>query len=256
MSEMSSVNQPQAYIGDIDMSKVIFLPLKKGGSNQSIVEICKDNTSTTKNKLLFNLCTDIQTPCNLKYKLDSINENSDGSRRGHTVLLEDPQATSALEALDEMVIAAAITNSKDWFKKVMNETEIRFLYKSLVNTDDKDGITKSTKFKVKCESSQYPTKLHTMESGEEDDVVTIDGGCVDDLCIHATKVVPLLTAYCVWIGSNQFGVSMQAEQMVIQKGSDKPVLSGFTSKRPMSFKPRETNKSAKSEPDEGVETSM
>ena len=217
---------PYDFLGDLDMTKVVFLPVKKGNNNQNIVEICKDSSSTVRNKLIFQLCADIDDPCKTKYRLDSVPENSDGSRRGLTVYVHEEEAKNALAKLDEMVLSAAQENCKEWFGKAsISAEELRFRYKPLLVKKEEED-THSTKFKVKC--GNYPTRLHSIK---EDGTIVRNGAHLEDLLLQGGTVVPILSVFSIWFMANQFGVSMQAEEMIIKKGSSSNELSGFRSRK-------------------------
>ena len=85
----------------------------------SNAEIHRDNTSTNKgNKSVFNLCDEVRSPFECRYKLDTVRDDQDGPCRGLTVKIPHHHVLSrALRALDDHVIAHALKNSKDFFKK-------------------------------------------------------------------------------------------------------------------------------------------
>ncbi len=219
---------PYPFIAEIDVSKVHFSPLLMEGSRQK-VEMYKDNSSTkTSNKLVFNLCADPREPFACRYKLDTVREDQDGSRRGLIVKLEDPIALAALQALDDHVMAYALKNCKDFFKNQnMTETDVRQRYRPLVfKAQDQDEFF-CTKFKVKCKD--WPTELHLLH---DDKTLEHRGGSLEHISQYGASVAPILTAYGLWFmgGGLSFGVTIQAEKMVVKPGAPRPLFSEFCNK--------------------------
>ena len=214
---------PYPFVGDIDMTKVHFGPFLNIDNKQR-VELHKDNTATKSNKLVFNLCDDPSEPFACRFRLDTVRDDQDGSRRGLIVKLEDPAVLNALTALDDAVVAAAMRNSKEWFKKTLTEAEIRLRYTSLVYKPKEEDLVSCTKFKVKCK--MYPTKLHLLR---DDGKIVPDGGTLDDISYNGAMVAPILSAYGLWFmgGGSSFGVTIQAEEMVVKPGSAPVALSNF-----------------------------
>lgn len=222
---------PYPFVGEIDMTKVHFGPMVNDGTKQK-VEIHKDNTSTkSSNKLIFNLCQDPREPFGCRYKLDTVREDQDGSRRGLIVKLEDPSVLAALQALDDHVIAHAMKNCKEFFKKSsMTEADIRLRYKPLVVKAQEEDDFYCTKFKVKCKG--WATELHLLH---DDKTVEEKAGTLEHISQYGAYVAPILSAYGLWFmgGGTSFGITIQAEKMVVKPGAPRPALSDFCSPTPI-----------------------
>lgn len=212
---------PYDHVADIDMSKVVFKPLVMEGGRPR-VELARD--ATTKSKFFFNLCAKATEPFELRYRLDSVQEGSDGSRRGLSVKIQDERTRAAIQALDDAVVAAGVANSKEWFKKTMTEVEVRARHKPLLAYAEDDSGICSLKFKVKC--GQYKTKLHLLQEGNK---VIMNGATLDDLNERSSRVAPILSIYGVYFmgGGSQFGISVQAEEMFVLPGPKDGLLSNF-----------------------------
>jgi hypothetical protein len=223
------------FIGEVDMSKLVFLPQKATKNGQKIVEICRDATSTTNNKLLFSLCPDPRLPYDCRFRLDSVREDSNepnpGARRGLVVYIQDEAALAALQKLDEMAIDVAFENRKEWFKNgdKMERNEVRNRYKHLVFYAKEEDKQLSCKFKVKCPPSAVPTKLLRLR---EDNVIVENGASIDDISLPGAKVAATISIYSMWFmaGGASFGISMQAEDLAIVPGSAK-IQNHFATKR-------------------------
>jgi hypothetical protein len=221
---------PYPFVAEIDMTKVHFGPMVNDGKQK--VEIHKDNTSTkSSNKLIFNLCRDPREPFGCRFKLDTVREDQDGSRRGLIVKLEDHNVLAALQALDDHVIAHAMKNCKEFFKKSsMTEADVRLRYKPLVLKVQEDDDFHCTKFKVKCKG--WATELHLLH---DDMTIETQAGSLDHISQYGACVAPILSAYALWFmgGGTSFGITIQAEKMVVKPGTPRPALSDFCSRTPI-----------------------
>lgn len=219
---------PQPFIGDLAIDKVHFGRMINDGSKQSVALHRDDTSFKPSNKLVFNLCPDPRKPFACRYKLDTVREDSDGSRRGLMVRLQDERTLAALKQLDDLAVSTALSNCKEWFKKpTMSEAEVRLRYKPLVL---EDGGEHYLKFKVKCKG--YVTELHLLR---EDNTVEENGGTLEHISEYGAFVAPILCCFSVWFmgGGTSFGISAQAEKMVVRPGAPRPALSDFCCEEPL-----------------------
>ena len=90
----------------------------------------------------------------------------------------------------------------------------------------------SMKFKVKVANAKVPTKLHHVNA---DGSVAEHQGKVKELEKRGAKLAPVLSSFGLWFmggkDPTKFGISYQAEEIVITPGEVKP-LSSFSTKRP------------------------
>lgn len=233
------------YIGDIDMSKITFGP-REDTNGKTKVEVYMNAEQTRQNK--FNriaLYRDAIEPMTTRFALDTVREDKTNLyRRGLGITVSDERTITALRALDEAIVQAAVTNSKDWFKgKMLTEEQVRLRYKpvfgKLYEADETEGV----KPKVKCPGTEWPTALHLRD---EDGKHHKNGGRIEHLT-RGALVVPIVSAsYGIWFmgGGTQFGISFQAEEMIIVPGQTAADdLSQFNSSIPlkMAEKPAATD---------------
>lgn len=217
---------PYPHICDVDMASVKFGPFTNTDGKQR-VELLKDNK-----KLVFNLCSEATEPFNCKFRLDSVRDDQDGSRRGLVVAISDQAVLDSLTALDDLVKYEAMQNSKEWFKKAnMTKEEVDMRYQPLVFKAMPDDDFMSIKFKVKCKN--YPTKLHLLR---DDLAIKEDGANLAHISEDGAMVAPILSAFGLWfMGGSRFGITIQAEEMVVKPGVGRARLSNFISKRPIAI---------------------
>lgn len=233
---MSVTTSATPYIGDMDMSKITFGPCEtKDGKTK--VEVYRDASSTARgnriNKMA--LCRDAVNPMTTRFPIDTPREDAPNPyRRGLGITVSDPETLRALHALDDAIVKAAITNSKEWFKgKMFTEEQVRARYKPIVGPlrdgDESEGV----KVKVKCPGCDYPTTLHHRD---RDGRHYKNGGRVEHLTWGA-MVVPIVSAsYGLWFmgGGTQFGLSFQAESMIVIPGNtDDNTLDEFATSAPL-----------------------
>ena len=222
-----------SFVGDLDLSKVHLTPMVMDSQGRKKVEIFLDNTSTkNNNRLQFQLCPDEDEPLVTKYGLDIVRDNDrDPTRRGLMCIVENESTISSLKNLDEAVVKYAIENSKDLFKKTLNEEQVRMRYKPVIaHEKDDDTLPYLMKFKVKCTGAQVPTKIFcktergtTVRSNE------------DALANRGSRVMPIVSAYGLWFmaGDMQFGLSFQAENILVEPADGPSETSVFKTKRPL-----------------------
>ena len=214
------------FVGDCDFTKVHFDPPVMKDQKQS-VQIFMD--SPHKTKIKFNVCSDMDDPVDAPFPLDTVREDGGNpNRRGMLVRIKDPRAIESLQKLDEAIIEAAVKNSKEWFKKVLTKEMVEMRYKPILNKNEETGDC-SMKFKVKVGESAWPTTMHLRGA---DGVVRKHAVRLEDLLSKNKKLVPIVSAYSVWFMRSDFGLSFQAENMIVTPGDEEDELSMFASKNP------------------------
>lgn len=223
------------YIGKMDMSALAFGPVETN-ANKVRVDVYRDSSGMSRANRINRvaLCRDAKFPMETRFALDSVREDAkDPNRRGLGITVSDTDTITALRALDERIIQAAMVNQKEWFRKTLTEEQIRARYKPLLGKLTEADETEGVKVKVKCPGSQVPTALH-LRTG--DGLHRKNGGRVDHLT-RGAKVVPIVSAsYGLWFmgGATQFGLSLQAEEMIVIPGDTTDTgLSNFMSSEPL-----------------------
>lgn len=241
----TSNDRKHPFVGDIDFNKLIFSPLAvKGPSNKQEVILSMEE----KKRLWMHLCPDIDDPMFAKFSIDSANdENPD--RRGQTLVVDHPQTLQSLKTLDDKIIQMAVERSKEWFKKTLDETQVRSKYVPLLKRRDGESID-FVKIKLKCGNADYPTKLHLMQNNRLDPTKPFDmvpnGATLQHLEARSCKLVPLVSIYALWFGmGGAFGLSMQAETICVYPGESSSIGSEFLSKRPIAIMERDDVKRMK-----------
>ena len=153
------------------------------------------------------------------------------------VRVSDPVTRKTLEDIDELVIKKAVECSKEWFGKAgkplaqpMTEAVIRDRYQPLIYYKDEGDEDMVVKIKVKT-GGDYPTTMHLNEEGR----FRKYGGKAEHLTQGACVVPVVSMSYGVWIiPGGKFGVTMQAEEMMVTPGqSADDDLSHFASSKPI-----------------------
>ena len=223
---------PYPYVGDVDFSQVHFAPLVSDASTKrKSVETFLDGSSTRRsNHIKVQMCRDETEPMEAHWSLDAVFDDSkDASRRTQVVRLTNEKTLEALRALDERVVQEAVRRSKEWWKSELNEDQVRLRYNPLVQTKDGQAIFK---FKVKCTGAAVPTKIVRVVSESE---VVPDTERV--LETAGAKMVPLVSTMGLYfLGDKGFGLSFQAEELLVTPGEEKQAMSNFTLSKPLNLK--------------------
>jgi len=230
------------HISEFDVNAITFGPVEYTGPNKDKVkvDVYRDGSSTnTSNRFnRFNLCRDANEPMVTRYGLDSVRDDQrNPHRRGLTIRVSDPVTRSALEALDQRVIAKAVECSREWFGKAgkplgqrLSEDVVRDRYQPLVYFKDEGDTDKVIKIKVKT-GGDYPTAMHLNEDGRYRKY-----GARDEHLTMGARVVPIVSmSYGIWIiPGGKFGLSLQAEEMMVTPGECvADDLSHFASSKPI-----------------------
>tara|TARA_B110001452_G_scaffold266159_1_gene272314 strand:+ start:100 stop:870 length:771 start_codon:yes stop_codon:yes gene_type:complete len=199
--------------------------------NKARVDIVQGNGK----KMIFSLCSDCQEPYEARYPLDSVRDDAtDGTRRGQKIVIGESACRDALARLDEAVVQAALANAADWFKSKVPITEdmIRSRYQNIVFKEVEADEHSCMKFKVKTEGAKFPTKLHRVL---DDGKILELKGRLSDMEMKGSKLAPILSSFGLWFmggkDPSKFGVSFQAEEIVVTPGQGNEPLSNFSSKR-------------------------
>lgn len=217
---------PYSFVGDLDLSKVHLAPLVMK-DNKKQVELFLDASSTlNSNHVKFQLCPNELEPITTRYPLDQAHQdNSDGTRRGLMLVIKNKRAIASLKALDEAIVQHAIAKSKELFKKELPEDNVRLRYKPILVPHPDDEEACLMKIKVKCTGAKVPTKIKRKISGTQ-----VKPSNENDLSAGGALVVPLVSTFSLWFmgGDTQFGLSFQAEELMVTPGAERNELSNFT----------------------------
>lgn len=187
----------------------------------------------------FSLCKDDSDMLVTPFALDIPQEAGKDARRTQTALAHSTDLQDAMRAIDEAVVKMAMSESKNWFKAVLSEEVIRSRYKSCMQT--KDGQDSPLiRFKVKCPPSKYPTDIYCQLSGEtQDGKMQYRRSDHNALCKKGASVYPTVSMVEVWFmsGGSSFGISMQAEELLMVEGESHNPLKRFKTKHPSELLP-------------------
>jgi hypothetical protein len=228
-----------SHISEFDVKGITFGPVDFTGGRVK-VDVFRDGSSSARanrfNRL--NLCRDASEPMITKYALDTVRDDQQNpDRRGLTIYVSDTVTRATLEAIDEAIIHKAVECSKEWFGKAgkplpqaLSEAVIRDRYQPLIFLKDEADEYKVIKIKVKT-SGEYPTTMHLNEDGRYRKY-----GAKAEHLNQGASVVPVVSmSYGVWfIPGGKFGMSMQAEEMMVTPGDNADDdLSHFASSKPI-----------------------
>ena len=215
------------YIAELDASKIHLAPLTTGEKQQKQVLVYRDASMSARNRIEVQLCPDETAPLECKYRLDTVQDGQDPLRRGQKVKVYDETTLAALARIDEKIVATAIERSLEWFGKSLSAEQVRARYKFIAQVDKVGEDFHTMKFAVKAPGSKVPTQMHLLEASGD---MHKHGGRTEHLELSGARVVPIVSAYSIWFlaGGKQFGLSFQAEKMLITPGQARDDLAGFT----------------------------
>lgn len=213
------------YVTDLDFSSIVFSKIQVEKDSKK-VELSRQEGG----KIQFVLGS---APLRARYAIDK--PQNDPTRRGQSIIIEDPDVIAALDSFDEAVMKHAVANCDEWFKNLpakdvvsdeVREQIVRSRYSKLLQTKGEDRVLK---FKIKV-GGQVPTEMYerradgTVNPDEEGAVTVADlekSGCLFE---------PMLVCrYGIWFmgGGDSYGVSLEAEKVIVTKGKDRDPLGSF-----------------------------
>lgn len=218
-------------LSHLDLSKVHFMPMTQKEGTKSVQVFLNSSSTAANNRIKFQLCPNEESPVKTTFPLDQVRSDSggDGLRRGLVVTLTDPAVIKSLQAFDESIVNAALANSKEWFKKEFTREQIEARYKPILTPGKEEG-EHIMKFKVKMPGSQVPTKCFKLNKANMTVTATNPETA---FCNKGSEVIPILSAYALYFlaGDAQFGVSFQAEKIVVDPAEARDDMDDFTFSR-------------------------
>lgn len=221
------------HLWDIDLSSLYFTELQRktlsNGSMQETVDIFTN--ATDRKRLRVQLCPDVDAPMRTLFSLDAQKPNlkpDENDRRGLAVKVEDPRLLQSISGLDAFVAGYAKEQWKAGWKRSSDVANVDAFYHKLIK-EDKYGKP-FVKMKIKCTPGKVPTDLHLRIHGEP---FRKHGGRLEMLETRGAdvEIVPIVSILSIWfMGSNSFGLNVQAEEMIITRPLDveRPLLDNFT----------------------------
>jgi len=165
-------------------------------------------------KLRFALCTGTDKEAMLVAP-HAFNIGKEDPTKGNVLVrLQHPEVVAAFQRLDEAIIAAAMANSKEWFKQEVTRELLEVMYSPFVPAENADKYVK-LRLKYKRGDAPYPTKfIHVKEDGTE------EPGTEALLEGENSLVAPTLSVYALWIvGDATLYVGIQAEEIKVRPGT-------------------------------------
>ena len=215
---------PAKYIGDMDFTHLHFSQLIVENQRKRVDIFI--NPETNRRGFQFQLCKDEDSPVTTRYNLDTPPEGGDPTRRGLSVIVDDPVARAKLREIDAAVLNMAAANSKEWFKRELTIDQLKLNYKFTVPEDEE--AQPLMKFKVKGAGSKVPTKMLRRISDAQ-----VTSTTEKDLEDQGAQIVPIVSTIGLWfMAGGMFGITFQAEDiLVINPGKAATPVSNFSLKR-------------------------
>jgi len=205
------------FINSISLKSVHFHEVTFGQKGQKQVDLAFDPTSKAwSQRVIVQLCKNENEALYAKYGLSKPHNDQDGNRRNLDLTLDDPGVVEKLIEFDNYILDYATENSKTLFKKELTRLQVEAKYKSLLK--QKEGVN-SVSVKVKCNPVDKPTPIKVLDSiksvGSTGDFTSLTPGC---------KVVPVVRMLSLWFMTDTFGLSLQADKLLVIPGKKRNFL--------------------------------
>ena len=202
---------------NLDVNAIYFQEITFGKAGQKMMDISFDSVSKAwDKKVIFQLTSD-SNPLESKYGLSKLRENAtDINKRSLDLTVDDPELIRKISDIDDYVKEYAFKNSKAMFRKELNREQINDRYSPILK--NKEGhIFISLKTKI----ADKPTPTKVIENG-----TSMRNGTVEDIT-PGSKVVPIVRLLSIWFMSDKFGISPQADKLIVFKAPPRAFLDDF-----------------------------
>lgn len=149
----------------------------------------------------------------------------DINRRTLELSIESPDLLAFLEKLDEKNQKTAVAQSPVWFRKTVDEANVRNMYVALVKPSIKPDAKPTVRVKVKC-GGDYPTNIYVVQEDEGQKISYLKG-TPEDLTRNARCMVMVETVG-LWFMSRQFGMSLTATEILVWPNRRATGIDAFT----------------------------
>lgn len=145
-------------------------------------------------------------------------ENS--NRRDIDLSIESDEVLTFLRRLDERNLQAAVDNSMDWFKKSIDKAVLRDRFKPIVKDSAKPEYRPTAKTKLIFDAERNNTQIHLVtkevpaQNGMPPRVEQYKPITMGEIP-RGAKAVAIVEANGVWLGANQFGMSLVLRQLIV-----------------------------------------
>lgn len=211
-------------VHSLNVASIHFHEPNFGSKGQKMVDVSFDPESKSwSNKVIFQVCKDENDPLRSPYGISKPLPNaSQEDKQNLDLILEDKDAIEKLKELDEHVKNYALKNSKSLFRKELTNEVIQDKYKGVLKykeASEKNDAYHYISVKVN-KSKEKPTPICLINNG------TLTKGSIDDL-IGGCKVVPVVRVLFVWFMSDTFGISANADKLLVYPTRKREFLDDF-----------------------------
>ena len=198
---------------------------QKNAANAKVSYVHVPKLEHTNDKLMFQMSEDEKTNTQkIIFGLSTPLPGQDSSKRALDLTIESHDMLLFLKELDRKNLEATKKNKDSWFKKPPSDSEIDHMYVPLVKENGE--YKESVKIKVRCEYN--PTNISIVDE-EKNNVVYYSQGSINHLEKNA-KVLVIVETPGLWFINKQFGMSLNATQILVWPAKHKSGLASFTFK--------------------------
>lgn len=151
----------------------------------------------------------------------------DNSRRTLELTIESPDLAAFLNKIDEQNVKTALEKSPEWFKKTLDENDIKHMYVRLVKPPSNESKEPKPTCRVKVKCGDYPTNIYVVQDTDPEGNLTYVRGSPDDLA-RGVKCVVICETVGLWFMSRQFGMSLTATEILVWPNRRSTGIDAFT----------------------------
>lgn len=218
-----TMQSPTIMYKNLDLAKLHFHPITTKGKAKMIDISMDPNSTAWAHRVVLQLASDAE-PLVARWNLALPMEGGEESKRSWEFDLNESIREFFIE-LDELIINHVHENAREIFKKDLKREQVEEKYKRIIKTKDDEEY-----FMIKVRSPSEESKVYT-KIGVTDWKSYKFGG-IDDLTRNA-KVVPIVKILGLWFAMDKFGVSLQADKLLVEPVKQVSFIDNFVLSKPI-----------------------
>ncbi len=217
------------FCNKIDIDQLEYKTPTSNRSGGKVVHVSTvAGSSDYKDRIRFQMSEDDKT--NLQtavWGLSTPLPTQDNSRRTLELTVDSPALATFLQKLDEKNMNTALQQSPEWFKKTLDEGDIKHMYVRLYKPPTNESKEPKATCRVKVKCGDYPTNIYVVQDSDAEGNLTYVRGGPDDLA-RGVKCVVICETVGLWFMSRQFGMSLTATEILVWPNRRSTGIDAFT----------------------------
>lgn len=146
---------------------------------------------------------------------------TDNNRRALDLSIDSDEMLKFLQTLDAKNKQAAKTNTMEWFKKQISDTEVDAFYTPIVKPSTKAEYRPTARTKVVVDTERINTQIFVVNregnDGAKNTIEEYIPGSINDIS-RGGKCIPIVEISGLWFAQKSFGMSLVVTHLLVWPG--------------------------------------